>query len=313
MAFPVVYRPSNGIWQGSTSATTGGTVTLNVAAAAGKLNFRDRYANGATGVPLELQDSTSGVYEFSYGTLTYGGGGPATDTISSRVITYSSNGPATPVAWGAGTRNAWCNVAAESFLFAENALAEFNPIQLAHAQGNLGISFGVDTGDIPQLIGTPVAGELPVIGGYNLKSLPPTYAGGLVQAYTGAANNKICRFVSFNGTTGVLTVTTANATATTDTAAQLRSVWCRGSDSKLYRPGSIVPFTRSPAIVAGQEYYLGTVGDLRTTPVTVDGVNSHGSMGLGFASGWFYFDPRAVVVGDTGGVALKLDGGHFAA
>lgn len=311
MSFPVVYRPSNGIWQGSTSATTGGTVTLSVAAVTGKLNFRDRYANGATGVPLYLQDSTSGLYEASYGTLTYGAG-PTSDTISSRVITFSSNGVATPVAWGAGTRNAWCNVAAESFLFKENAFAEFSVIELAHALANLGISFGTTTGDVAKLIGTPAAGNLPAIGGANLTSLPATYGGGLIQAYTGGANNKICRFVSYNSGTGVLTVTTANATATTDTAIQLRSIWCRGSDSKLYRPGSIVPFTRSPAIAAGVEYFLGTAGALVTTPLVADGVNSHLSAGQGLATDYLYFDPRPVVMGDTGGTALKLDGGHFA-
>lgn len=311
MAFPVVYRPSNGIWQGSTSATTGGTITLSVAAAVGKLNFRDRYANGATGVPLYLQDSTSGQYEASYGTLTYGAG-PASDTISSRVITFSSNGVATPVAWGAGTRNAWCNVAAESFLFKENAFAEFNVIELAHALANLGISFGTGTGNIPQLVGAPAAGNLPAIGGANLTSLPTNYGGGLIQAYTGGADNKICRFVSYDSSTGVLSVATATASPSTHTPLQLRSLWCRGSDSKLYRPGSIVPFTRSPAIAAGVEYFVGASGNLLTSPVVVDGVNSHVSAGMGFATDFFYFDPRPIVAGDTGGSAMKLDGGHFA-
>lgn len=312
MAFPVVYRPSNGIWQGSSSATTGGTITLNVVAAAGKLNFRNHYANGATGVPIELQDSTTGIYEFSYGTLTYGGGGPSTDTISSRVITFSTNGIATPVAWGSGTRNAWCNVAAESFLFKENAFAEFSVTELAHALANLGISFGTGNGNIPQLIGTPAAGNLPAIGGANLTSLPATYGGGLIQAYTGGSDNTICRFVSFNSSTGVLTVTTANATFSfSDTPLQLRSLWCRGSDSKLYRPGMIVPFA---GVAAGTEYFLGANGALSSTPVanTDIGLKSSLSMGLGLATNQFLFDPRPGVFGNLSGTALLLDAGHLA-
>jgi hypothetical protein len=305
--FPPVFRPSSGIWQGSATSTTGGDITLSVIATTGKLNFRDKFANGATGVPLELYDSTSGVQEYSYGTLVYGASA-ALDKITSRVIMYSSNGPGTPVAWGAGTRNAFCNCAAESFMFAENCLGEMTPTQIAHTLTNLGISFGLTTGNVIQLIGTPVAGNLPAIGGYNLTSLPPVYGGALIQAYTGGSDNKICRFVSYNSTTGVLTVTTANATATTDTAIQLRSLWCRGNDSKLYRSQMIVPFT---GVSAGVEYFLGTAGVLVTTPIVVDGVNSHVSAGVGLATGYLYFDPRAVIMGDNTGSTVKLNGGHL--
>lgn len=131
MATPA-FRPSSCVWQGSSTSTTGGDITLDVVASPGKLNFRDKYLNGATGVPLELYDSTTGIQEFSYGTLVYGASA-ALDKITSRVITYSSNGPGTPVAWGAGTRNAFCSCAAESFLFAENALAEMNDTQALNA------------------------------------------------------------------------------------------------------------------------------------------------------------------------------------
>jgi len=133
----LAFRPSSCIWQGSSTSTTGGDVTLDVVASTGKLNFRDKFANGATGVPLELYDSTTGNQEFSYGTLVYGAS-PALDKITSRVITYSTNGPATPVAWSlGGTRNAFCNCAAESFMFAENALAEMNDVQAANAWNRL--------------------------------------------------------------------------------------------------------------------------------------------------------------------------------
>lgn len=131
MATPV-FRPSSCIWQGSSTSTTGGDITLNIVATSGKLNFRDKYADGTPGVPLELYDSTTGNQEFSYGTIVYGASA-GFDKITSRVITYSTNGPATPVAWGSGTRNAFCNVAAESFLFAENALAEMNDTQASNA------------------------------------------------------------------------------------------------------------------------------------------------------------------------------------
>lgn len=150
MATPI-FRPSSCIWQGSSTATTGGDITLDVIASTGKLNFRDKFANGTPGVPLELYDSTTGKQEFSYGTLVYGASA-ALDKITSRVITYSSNGPGTPVAWGSGTRNAFCNCAAESFLFAENALAEMNDTQAANAlarlngatKGILGLTGGSD-------------------------------------------------------------------------------------------------------------------------------------------------------------------------
>lgn len=143
-------NPANCIWQGSNTATTGGSVILSSVALTGRLNFRDQYANGSTGVPLELYDFTSGVFEFSYGTLNYGGGGPGTDSISSRVITFSTNGIAIPVAWGSGTRDAFCSVAAQSFLLAENALGEMSAPQLlaslnrlnAASRGVLGLSGG---------------------------------------------------------------------------------------------------------------------------------------------------------------------------
>lgn len=150
MATPA-FRPSGCIWQGSSTSTTGGDITLNVVATAGKLNFRAKYANGTAGVPLELYDSITGIQEFSYGTLVYGVSA-ALDKITSRVITYSSNGPGTPVAWGAGTRDAFCNCAAESFMFAENAFAEMNDTQAANGlsrlngapKGILGLSGGND-------------------------------------------------------------------------------------------------------------------------------------------------------------------------
>jgi len=181
-----VFRPSFGIWQGSTTATTGGTVTLDVIASTGKLNFRDRYANGATGVPLQLYDATSGITEFSYGTLTYGGGGPSTDTISSRVVTYSTNGPATPVAWGAGTRNAWCNVAPESLLCAENALAEMNNTQLVATLARLGVVFGTAAGNTVKLDGSA---RYPAADGSQITGLPasPIPSGSKTIFYQAAA------------------------------------------------------------------------------------------------------------------------------
>ena len=150
MATPV-FRPSSCIWQGSSTSTTGGDITLDVVATTGKLNFRDKYANGTTGVPLELYDSTTGRQEFSYGTLVYGASA-ALDRITSRVITYSTNGPGTPVAWTTATRNAFCNCAAESFMFAENAGAEMTDVQAANfltrivgaPKGVLGLTGGSD-------------------------------------------------------------------------------------------------------------------------------------------------------------------------
>jgi hypothetical protein len=123
-----IYIPKSLIFQASTTATTGGTVTLTSAAPAGYFNYRDYYANGATGVPLQLHDATSGVYEYSYGTLTYGVDA-AHDTISSRTPLVSSSGIGVPIAWGAGTRNARCLLPPESVLFAENALGEFSDVQ----------------------------------------------------------------------------------------------------------------------------------------------------------------------------------------
>lgn len=303
MAFPVVYRPSNGIWQGSNSATTGGTVTLNVAAGAGKLNFRDRYANGATGVPLELQDATSGIYEFSYGTLTYGGGGPTTDTISARVVTYSTNGSGTPVAWGGGTRNAYCGVAAESFLFAENALAELNSTQIAHALSNLGIIFGLATGNIPLL----VSGGLPAIGGINLTSLPQGLISSVViPGLTGGATSRICR------STGATTVTEATAINSgghsTDTADQLSWLVAKGSDGLYYRRG-VAPFT---GVVAGNRYFLGTLGVPSTTRVTVDGVNSIVDLGYCRVNDVLDFDPqRPIIERLATGAGLFLNNGNI--
>lgn len=132
-----VFRPTSCVWQGSSTSTTGGDVILNVVATVGKLNFRDKYANGTMGVPLELYDATTGVQEYSYGTLVYGASA-ALDKITSRVITYSSNGPGTPVAWGAGTRNAFCGTAPESWLHAENAGAEMTDVQASNFLTRIG-------------------------------------------------------------------------------------------------------------------------------------------------------------------------------
>lgn len=303
MAFPTVFRPSNGIWQGSSSATTGGTVTLSVAAAAGKLNFRDRYANGATGVPLELQDSATGIYEFSYGTLTYGGGGPSTDTISSRVITYSTNGAGTPVAWGGGTRNAWCGVAGESFMFAENAGAEMNSTQIAHFLVNLGIVFGTSLGNLPQL----VSGGLPAVGGANLTSLPAHFHSAIiVSGLTGGASSRICR------STGATTVTEATAINSgghsTDTADQLRWLVAKGSDGVYYKRG-VIPFT---GVVAGNHYFLGTLGVVTTTRVSPDGVNSCVYCGYCRMNDVLDVDFNMVVTERLAtGVGLVLDNGNI--
>jgi hypothetical protein len=130
-----VLTPATRIFQGSNTATTGGTITLSTAAAVGYYNFRDRYANGATGVPLFLSDGTS--FEYSVGTFNRGGGDATTDTISSRTVTLSSSGIAVPIAWGAGARNAQCDVSPLDFLFASNSLSEMSMVQLAAAMQNL--------------------------------------------------------------------------------------------------------------------------------------------------------------------------------
>lgn len=131
-----VLDPSDCIWQGSSTLTTGGDVTLDRVATTGHLNFRDNYADGSPGVPLELYDSTTGKREFSYGTLVYGASA-ALDKITSRVIVNSTNGIATPVAWGSGTRDAFCNCSAKSFMFHENAFAEMTDVEAANGLARL--------------------------------------------------------------------------------------------------------------------------------------------------------------------------------
>jgi len=156
------------IWQGSNTATTGGTITLTVAAVTadpvlGKLfNFRDFYANGSTNVPLYMFDKTTGIYEYSRGTLTYGASATL-DTISSRVIDISSNGIGTPVAWGAGTRNCIAAAAPEIHLLSPNLGSEIGLGTAAF------LNVGTAVNNIVQLITGP---KLPAIDGSLLTNLP---------------------------------------------------------------------------------------------------------------------------------------------
>jgi len=156
------------IWQGSNTATTGGTVTLTVAAVTadpvlGKLfNFRDFYANGSTNVPLYMFDKDTGIYEYSRGTLTYGASATL-DTISSRVIDYSSNGIGTPVAWGAGTRNCIAAAAPEIHLLAPNLGSEIE----------LGTAAFIDVGTTAlKIMRLDAEGKIPPFDASQLLNLP---------------------------------------------------------------------------------------------------------------------------------------------
>lgn len=271
--------PRNRIWQGSNTATTGGSIILSVAATEpGAFNFRDRYVNGATDVALYLYDGDTGVFEYSYGTLTYGAS-VVLDTISARVIDESSNGSGIPVAWGAGTRNALCLTAPESFLLRHNSLSELTDPQAALALTRLGVVFGTAAGNVNALDGS---------GRHALSTLPLGL--GIVSSSTGGSNNKIVR-VSGSGT-----VTNASRT---DTNAQLRTVMCKGSDGIVYYPGREVPFTGA---VAGSSYFLHTSGDITTTPPTVDAGTGVKSLPVGFspATDILYFDPGPLTTYDDG-------------
>lgn len=277
-----VLNPRDGIWQGSNTVTTGGTVTTSVLASAGFLNFRQQYANGATGVPLYLYDSATGIFESSYGTLTYGATA-ALDTISSRVILRSTNGVATPVAWGSGARDALCSLTADEFLCKTNAGSELSSTQATNFRIALGVVFGTATGNV---------NVLDVNGRHDLSTLPvhthnSTVAVGMSQ--TGGSNSTIVRV------NGAGTFTTA---ANTDTKDQLRSIAARGSDGKYYWGGQ-VPFG---SITQGVVYYLGAAGALTSTAPAVDAGTGTKLVvvGVGTNTNELLFRPYFLVVTDDG-------------
>lgn len=267
--------PRSRVWQSSNTATTGGTITLTgVASNPGSFNFRDRYANGATGVPLLLYDDSTGTYEYSYGTLTYGASA-ALDTISLRVITYSSSGAGTPIAWGAGTRNAVVEMAPESSLVAENEGSDLNDTQATNFRIRLGVVPGTSTGQylIAPLLRTTLPSDI-----------------GILCASTGGSNSTIVR-VSGAGT--------VIAASNTDTANQLALVLAKDSAGVLKFPGREVPFA---GVVAGTVYYLGSAGALTSTPPTVDagtGVKSL-RIGMGLNTGVLGFSPGVLLTYDDG-------------
>jgi hypothetical protein len=84
------------------------------------------------------------------------------------------------------------------------------------------------------------------------------------------------------------------AAAKTDTAAQLMYLLARGSDGKLYAPGSRVPFA---GVAAGSRYFLSTAGDLTVTAFTPDGLNRLVAVGMGLDANVLLFDPKVPIGG----------------
>jgi hypothetical protein len=275
-----VVNAGNDVFETSSTATTGGDIFL-LGAQPGYRTFRQEHVNGAK-VALELR-TASGSQEYSYGTLVYG----TPDKITSRVI-YGSGlaGGAfalgVPIAWGAGTRDALCAMPGQAFLYGPNNLSDLASPSTARASLGLGTSAVLDVGatasKIPQLDGSAL---LP------LSTIPPHTHTSLVASFTGGSANKVVRFASAGAV--------ANA-AKTDTRAQLANLMIRGSDGVLYHRG-LVPFT---GVAAGTVYYLGTGGDLTTSPPAIDGLDTRVMVGMGWNTNVLYFNPQPLIAGGDG-------------
>lgn len=202
---------------------------LTTVAAASSFNFRDLYPNGSV-VALLLYDGTTGVFEYSYGSLVYGAGGAATDSITSRVITDSYSGVGVPVAWGAGSRNAVCMVSARSFLLRENALGELTAPQVITARSHLGL--------------------------LSAATMPASRFGLVDSGWTGGSNHAVVRLSTAD--------TMVNA-SNTDTVDQLYGLAFKTPEG-YYLSGSLV--ANLGALSAGTVYYLSTGGGLTSIAPT---------------------------------------------
>lgn len=255
---PIIYQGRNCIQQGSNTSTTGGTIFLTVAAPAGRLNFRDLYANGAT-VALELLDSATGIFEFSYGTLVYGISGPTSDSITSRVITNSSSGVAVPIAWGGGAKNAYAMVSIEQILLGTNNLSDIQSPVTARANLLLGSS-----------------------------SVYPAGAFGLVD--TGWSGGTIGNFVRFSS------ANTLTDAANTHTPLQLSQIFYKATEG-YYSRGLIGGFSGLTA--NAPYYLGSTPGSKTSTQPTVTPGGSTALVLLGTAASTttFFMSPRLIAHG----------------
>ncbi len=256
-----VLNAGNLVFETSTTATTGGTISL-AGAATGYRRFRDEFPDGSTGVALELSSGAS--YEFSYGTLVYG----SPDTISSRTIIVSGVAGApsavgVPVAWGAGTRNAICAVPGAQFLYRLNA-------------AQIKVLLGLGTGAFVDL-GTDSAG------------LQPSSRLGLMDPVWMTANSWS------GGTNGSAVVRSAGHTLVdaTNTMSVTRLSFIGIKTSAGVHFGKCV-VTGLSGLTAGALYYLGSSApsNLTTTAPTPGGSASLVVLGVADSATVMLWDPR---------------------
>lgn len=254
------------------------------------------YANGETVYYVRSQAITAGtraIFESGRGTYAL-----ATNRITPTVGSNSSNmaaGSSTfvPITWGAGTQNVICVPDAASLVTVETIVAVMGANAAAIRTAlSLGTSALLDTGT--------TSGKIPIIG--TTYPLPAHTHNALLTTYTGGANNRICYL------SGAGAVTEATSTGSPPTTpSQLSFLFARGSDTNLYLPGSVVPFT---GVTTGTQYFLGVGGVLTSTPVVVDGTHTHVEIGRGLDTGWLGFAPGKPISGNLGSaVALLFESG----
>lgn len=314
-----ILTPRGGAFVAETSNTVGTGIAFNLlgAVVVGALKYSrvgEIFADGETVYYVRSQQQGAGTrLLFESGLGTYSSSTNKITPTVGRISSAMSPGATTfiPVTWTGGVSNVTCVTPSESNVTLENLILALS-IAFSSSSGVSGSPFhtgafldaGLTTGLLVQL----VSGGLPAIGGVNLTSLPThSHTNIIVTGLTGGAVNRICRST---GSTTVTEATAINASGhSTDTADQLSWLVAKGSDGVYYKRG-VVPFT---GVVAGNRYFLGTLGVVTTTRVTVDGVNSLVDLGYSRTNDVLDYDPqRPVTERLSTGAELFLDNGNIA-
>jgi len=311
-------RGGDFVWETSNTAGTSNPFHLLGPVTVGSRTYSkvsEVYADGETVYYVGAQDVSAGVrmiFESGLGTYNL-----AANTITPTIGRNSSNtypsGSFVPITWGSGARDIICVPDAASQVTIENIVAVLSAnasaVRAALSLGTAALlNVGTGTNNIPQLIGTPSAGNLPAIGGANLTSLPlHAHSAIVIPGLSGGATSRICRST---GATTVTEATAINASGhVSDSADQLRWLVAKGSDGAYYKFGS-APFA---GVTAGNHYFLGTLGVVTTTRVSPDGVNSCVYCGYCRVNDVLDVDFKMVVTERlSSGAGLFLDNGNIA-